>query len=163
MHATGSALRLDAAQGSDNTAASLDQGFLLSLVGHSARLAFASVRSHFQRCVNEHGLSPGDFAILSLLQANPSISQRKLADALTVSPPNLAIVLDRLCARNLIERARNTTDKRSYTLHLTAEGAALYQQAEKTVAELEDNATAMLTSTEKQQLLRLLHKVAGKA
>src|SRR5690606_34164531 len=102
--------------------APLDQSFLLGLVGHSARLAFAAIRVHFQRCVSEHGLSPGDFAILSLLHANPDISQRRLADALNVSPPNLAIVVERLSTRDLIERARSTADKRSYTLRLTEQG-----------------------------------------
>lgn len=142
--------------------APLDQRFLLSLVGHSARLAFATIRVYFQRCVSEHGLSPGDFAILSLLHANPDISQRRLADALNVSPPNLAIVLDRLSARELVARERSAADKRSYTLRLTAQGEALHREARKTVAELEDEATAMLAPAEKRELLRLLHKVAGR-
>lgn len=140
----------------------LDQGFLTGQIGHMARLAFAAVRIHFQRCVNEHGLSPGDFAVLSLLHDNPDTNQRRLAEAIYVSPPNLAVVLDRLGKRGLIQRHRNPADKRTHVLRLTEEGEQLYQEALSTVEALETDAASMLTPEEKTMLLQLLRKVADR-
>jgi DNA-binding MarR family transcriptional regulator len=37
-----------------------------------------------------------DFSVLSLLNANPDITQKRLSQAINVAPPNLAILLDRL-------------------------------------------------------------------
>jgi DNA-binding MarR family transcriptional regulator len=56
-------------------------------------------------------------------------------------------------------RQRNPLDKRSQTLVLTPEGARLCAKAEKTVAELEQDATSMLSVAEREQLLKLLQKI----
>ena len=44
-------------------------------------------------------------------------------------------------------------------VHLTEAGAALTEQAEQTAAQLEVDATARLTPTERKTLIRLLQKV----
>lgn len=146
----------------ETNADTLDQQFLLGLVGHSSRLAFAAIRPHFQRQMAVFDLRPSDFATLSLISANPGISQKRLADAINVSPPNMAAVLARLAERELVARERSATDQRAQTLHLTAVGARLYAQAADVVSRLEHEATAMLTSGERAELLRLLRKVSGK-
>lgn len=140
----------------------LDQGFLTGQIGHMARLAFAAVRVHFQKCVNDHGLSPGDFAVLSLLHGNPDTNQRRLAEAIYVSPPNLAVVLDRLGRRGLIQRNRNPADKRTHVLRLTEAGESLYEEAARTVDALETEAASVLAPAERAELLRLLRKVADR-
>jgi DNA-binding MarR family transcriptional regulator len=137
----------------------LDQSLLLSLVGYNCRRAYLTIMPHFEERMEKFQLRAVDFTVISLLNANPNITQKRLSKAVNVSPPNLAILLDRLETRGLVMRQRNPLDKRSQTLVLTAEGSKLCAKAEKTVTELELEATAMLSEDERGQLVRLLQKI----
>jgi DNA-binding MarR family transcriptional regulator len=132
---------------------------LLSLVGYNCRRAYLNILPLFAERMGQYELRTVDFSVLSLLKANPNIVQKRLAQAINVSPPNLGILLDRLEERGLLMRQRNPLDKRSQTLALTPEGSRLCAKAEKTASELEVDATAMLTTAEREQLLGLLQKI----
>jgi DNA-binding MarR family transcriptional regulator len=137
----------------------LNQEVLLSLVGYNCRRAYLSIMPLFHERMDELDLRTVDFSVLSLLHANPNITQKRLSNAINVSPPNLAILLDRLENRGLLLRQRNPLDKRSQTLILTAEGTRLAAQAEQTVTTLEAEATSALSDAERTQLLKLLQKI----
>ncbi len=137
----------------------LTQDHLLSLVGYNCRRAYLTIMPLFDQRMAKYELRAADFSVLSLLKANPNITQKRLSQAINVSPPNLAILLDRLEQRGLVLRQRNPLDKRSQTLVLTAEGMQLCNKAEKTTSELENDATSALSDGERKQLLHLLQKV----
>jgi DNA-binding MarR family transcriptional regulator len=137
----------------------LDQSLLLSLVGYNCRRAYLTIIPHFHERMKKFELRAVDFSVLSLLSANPNITQKRLSKAVNVSPPNLAILLDRLEERGLVMRQRNPLDKRSQTLVLTGEGTKLCGRAEKTATDLEMQATSMLSDGERGELLRLLQKI----
>lgn len=137
----------------------VNQGLLLSLVGYNCRRAYISIMPFFQRRMEQYELRPVDFTILSLIKANPSITQKRLAQAANVSPPNLAPLLDKLEGRGVVIRQRNPMDKRSQTLALTEEGISLCIKAEETALALETEATAALSDGERAELIRLLQKV----
>jgi DNA-binding MarR family transcriptional regulator len=137
----------------------LQQELLLSLVGYNCRRAYLSIMPLFAERMEQYALRTVDFSVLSLLHANPNITQKRLSQAIKVSPPNLAILLDRLEERGLLVRQRNPLDKRSQTLALTPTGARLCARAEKTASELERDATTMLTAVERAQLIALLQKI----
>lgn len=137
----------------------LNQDLLLSLVGYNCRRAYLTIIPHFDARMKKFDLRAVDFSVLSLVNANPNMTQKRLSQAVNVSPPNLAILLDKLEERGLILRQRNPLDKRSQTLVLTPEGTRLCARAEKTVSELESDATSMLNVEERSQLLQLLQKI----
>ncbi|WP_395399596.1 MarR family winged helix-turn-helix transcriptional regulator [Pseudoduganella sp. UC29_106] len=137
----------------------LNQDLLLSLVGYNCRRAYLTIIPHFDARMKKFDLRAVDFSVLSLVNANPNMTQKRLSQAVNVSPPNLAILLDKLEERGLIMRQRNPLDKRSQTLILTPEGTRLCGRAEKTVSELEADATSMLNVEERSQLLHLLQKI----
>jgi DNA-binding MarR family transcriptional regulator len=137
----------------------LNQGVLLGLVGYNCRRAYLNIMPLFDERMEKYELRAVDFSVLSLLKANPNITQKRLSQAINVSPPNLAVLLDRLEDRKLLVRQRNPLDKRSQTLVLRAEGLKLCNKAEKTACELEQEATAMLSVDERGQLIALLRKL----
>lgn len=143
----------------ETAALPLNQDLLLSLVGYNCRRAYLAVMPLFETRMAQYALRAADFSVLTLINANPNLTQRRLAQAVNVSPPNMATLLDRLEQRGLLLRQRNPLDKRSQTLVLTAEGAKTCARAEKTVSALEAEATGMLTDAERAQLLHLLQKV----
>jgi DNA-binding MarR family transcriptional regulator len=137
----------------------LNQSVLLSLVGYNCRRAYLNIMPVFEKRMAKYQLRPVDLSVLSLLKANPNINQKRLSEAVNVSPPNLAILLDKLEQRGLLLRQRNPLDRRSQTLVLTPEGLSTCTKAEKTAAELELAATAALTDDERAQLIALLQKI----
>lgn len=143
----------------ETAAQPLNQDLLLSLVGYNCRRAYLAVMPLFDERMEKYALRAVDFSVLTLINANPNLTQRRLSQAVNVSPPNMATLLDRLEERGLLVRQRNPFDKRSQTLVLTAEGAKICAKAEETVSELEAEATGMLTDAERAQLLHLLQKV----
>ena len=138
----------------------LDQSLLFSLVGYNCKRAYLHIKPMFDKRMAKYDLRPVEFTALSLINANPNINQKRLSEAINVSPPNLATLLDRLEARGLLQRQRNPLDKRSQTLVLTAEGARLCAKAEKTATELEAEASSALSDAERAQLISLLQKIA---
>ncbi len=143
----------------ETAAQPLNQDLLLSLVGYNCRRAYLAVMPLFEARMKKYDLRAVDFSVITLINANPNLTQRRLAEAVNVSPPNMATLLDRLEERGILVRQRNPLDKRSQTLVLTTEGAKLCAKAEKTVSELEAEATGMLSDAERAQLLQLLQKI----
>lgn len=137
----------------------LDQSSLIGLVGYNCRRAYLNILPLFLKRMEKYELRPVDYTVITLINTNPGLTQKRLSQAINVSPPNLATLLDRLEARGLVLRQRNPADKRSQNLVLTPEGRALCKKADKTVAELESEATDMLTDNERAELLRLLQKI----
>jgi DNA-binding MarR family transcriptional regulator len=137
----------------------LDETVLHKLVGYNCRRAYLKILPEFNKQMAQFDLRPVEFTAISLLKANPNINQKRLSQALDVSPPNLAILLDRLEQRGLVRRQRNPMDKRSQTLTLTAPGLGICDEAEQVAAALELGATAALSEAERTELMRLLQKI----
>ena len=138
---------------------SLQQNFLMQQLGHCTRLAHAAVRPYYARHMAELDLKPSEFAALSLVAANPGASQRQVADAVMISPPNMAALMDKLQSRGLLRRESHASDKRLSLLYLTQGGEQLHAEAAAQVQKLELQASQMLSEPEKKQLLLLLRKM----
>lgn len=138
---------------------SVDTGFLRTLVGYNARRASLAVIEVFMERMAVYRLKVVDFSVLSLVAHNPGVTSRQLCATLNVLPPNLVGIIAALERRGLIERRPHPSDGRAMGLHLTPAGVDLTGQAEQTAAQLEVDATAGLTATERKTLIRLLQKV----
>lgn len=67
------------------------------------------------------GLTPPQGFLLRLVLDRPGLSQRELADAMTISRPTATRILDGLEAKRLIERRAGETDAREQRIHATRE------------------------------------------
>lgn len=75
--------------------------------------------------IRELGLSIPQFDLLSTLSEGEGISQSELAERLYVTKGNVSGLVDRLVQAGLVERRAIAGDRRSYAMHLTAEGRRL--------------------------------------
>jgi DNA-binding MarR family transcriptional regulator len=114
----------------------------------------------FTRNLGPLQLKPIEFSILVLVASNQQVTQKQLGQALDVSPPNLAIMLDRMAGSGWVERVRSRADRRSQMVVLTRAGKKLAQQAERIASTMEDDALRVLSQAERMLLLELLWKVA---
>jgi len=135
----------------------LAPGALPGLLGYRLRLAQQAVFRDFAASV--HGLSPGRVGLLILIDANPGVTQSRLAEAARRDRSTMVGVLDQLETRGLIERRRGA-DRRTNGLWLTRAGRALLGRALRAIAVHERRIAARLSAVERRQLLALLGKIA---
>ncbi|MCH7543262.1 MAG: MarR family transcriptional regulator [Proteobacteria bacterium] len=141
----------------------IDYGILTGLVGYRLRRAQAAVFGHFLDSVGEHGVTPGQFGVLILIEANPRLSQSALAEALGIERSTMVTVIDRLESRGWVARKSSKTDRRSYALALTKAGAGLLARVTPLVRRHERQFNAGLGKEEKAVLIELLERVAAAA
>jgi len=103
-------------------------GPLADMVGFHLRLAQeASFRAFAQR-VGARDLKPRRFAILTLIDQNPGLTQTALGRASGRDKSSLTPALDDLERRGLIERRRAPKDRRVRALYLTVGGRSLLRE-----------------------------------
>ena len=141
----------------------INHGVLTELVGYGLRRAQAAVFSHFLGSVGKLGVSPGQFGVLVLIKENRGLSQSALAKALGIERSTMVAVIDRLESQGLVERVTSKTDRRSYALALTPEGAELLARVTPLVRQHERQIAARLSAREKVMLMEMLERVAGAA
>jgi DNA-binding MarR family transcriptional regulator len=131
---------------------------LPDLLGFRLRLAQQAVFRDFAASV--HGLSPGRVGLLIYIDANPGVTQSRLAEAAERDRSTMVGVLDLLEGRGLIERRRGA-DRRTNGLWLTRAGRVLLARALRGIARHEQRIAARLTAGERRRLLELLGKISG--
>lgn len=137
-------------------------GCLQSIVGfHIARAAVVTTQN-FERHIGEVlDLRKVEFSLLMLLHANGALAPKPLARALSVSAPNLTLLLDRLQERGLLVRSPNPLDGRSQHVSLSAKGTQLAQRAAQAAAPMEAEMMGRLSSAEHAMLIELLLKLSS--
>lgn len=137
--------------------AALRQGALPRLIGYRLRLAQQAVFTDFAQVVP--GLSPGRLGILMLIDANPGVTQSRLAEAVLRDRSTMVGVLDELEGRGLVAR-RKGEDRRTNGLWLTRAGRTSLTTIMRRVNAHERRVAARLTPKERATLLKLLEKLA---
>jgi DNA-binding MarR family transcriptional regulator len=138
----------------------LDDAALAHLVGYAASRAALELRKVVARHMEPFDLRIAEFTILMLVATNGDVNQKQLGDALDISPPNMAVTLDRRVERGWVERVRSTHDRRAQHVVLTARGRALAERTRRVSMTMEEPALAMLSAAERALLIELLRKIA---
>src|SRR4051812_46797455 len=76
--------------------------------------------------VRAYGLTHPQFDIIATLGNTPGMTYKELGQRTLITKGTLTGVIDRLEQKGLVERARNTDDKRSYFVRLTAGGEQVF-------------------------------------
>lgn len=127
---------------------------LATAIGYKLRRAQLAVFQDFQKSFASVKLRPTEFAVLSLIAANPGQKQTEVAEQLGIKRANFVALMDCLENRGLAERRKGDIDRRSHSLHLTEKGAdfiteisKLWAQHEKRIIDKlggEDNRNALI-------------------
>lgn len=104
---------------------SVNFGPLTDWLGFNLRMAQAAAFQAFARRSSEIGVQPGRFATLTLIAANPGITQTALSRANGRDKSTLTPLISDLVRRRLVRRTRDRSDRRTYRLTLTPAGARL--------------------------------------
>lgn len=138
----------------------VDLGKLPGYLGYQVRQAQAAVFRNFAHIMNDVGVTPGEFSLLTLVRANPGIHQISLVRVYQLDKSTLSNSIKDLKNRKLIRRVRDRNDRRYYGLWLTDFGAAVLERATVRAEEQERAMDGVLGNGEREQLLDLLFRIA---
>jgi DNA-binding MarR family transcriptional regulator len=141
--------------------ARLTEASLHGVIGYQLAQASIVTTQVFAGAVGTKSrLRPVEYTMLALIDANPDVTARQLARGLAVTPPNIAVWMERLQSRGLVLRSRSQTDARLQHIRVSAAGAKLVREATRRLLEGEAAVMSTLSAAERAMLIELLHKVA---
>jgi DNA-binding MarR family transcriptional regulator len=106
------------------------------------------------------GLSPRGWGVLSTLVESGPLTQIELATATATDRTAMVYLLDALEGQGRVERMPNPEDRRSYLIHLTAQGKQTHRKAGAELAKQADTLLEPLDAAERRQLVDLLTRIA---
>jgi DNA-binding MarR family transcriptional regulator len=139
----------------------LDFAELPSYVGYQVRRAQAAIFGRFETTLADFDLTPGSFGVLTLIKANPGITQVALAAAFGVDKSTMSPVIVRLEKRGLIRREVLPSDRRCHALFFEPGAGAYFAAARDKVRAFEEGLAARLSKAEQREFARLLSKLQG--
>ena len=116
-----------------------------------------AVRARLDEIVRPAGLTALQYTALTVLERHADMSSAQLARQSFVTAQSMADMITALESRGLIERNRDTVDRRRLVVALTPEGRKLLDLYRDEVFEMEAQMTAGLTSAQITRLRRSLH------
>jgi MarR family transcriptional regulator, lower aerobic nicotinate degradation pathway regulator len=129
-------------------------GYLLARLGEASRRRFAAA-------LEPEGLHPRHFGVMTMVAAQPGMSQQLLHEKTAIDPSSMVAVIDELEERGLAERRPHPDDRRVRTIVLTEQGEQSLKRIRTVAADLQREFFAALSADERRTLHALLRKLAG--
>jgi DNA-binding MarR family transcriptional regulator len=136
-----------------------DEIGLDALVGHAGyavRRFQLWIFQDFIRTLGAVDIRPTQYSVMTVIGANPGLSQMAVAKRLGIERARLVHLLDSLERRKLVRRVKSRTDRRSHELRLTALGEASLRKFKRLAAEHERHVEAKIGKENRERLLQIL-------
>jgi DNA-binding MarR family transcriptional regulator len=124
------------------------------------QLGFHLARQFSER-LDPLGLEPRHAGMLTRLAAHEGLSQQALGELIGLNPTRMVFLVDELEQRGLVERRRNTADRRSYALYLTTQGRDTLHRIQAAGDRHQHEIGASLSKAERLELASLLRRLAA--
>jgi DNA-binding MarR family transcriptional regulator len=132
---------------SDPTAAAVFSAFMRTSHAHRQLMA---------RKMATYGVHPSQMFCLRAIAHSDGITQRDLAEQLSIARPTLTVMVQKMERAGLVERASDSTDQRFTRIHLSAQGRSLHEAMHEIMAEVITEMTSGLSEPDSLELARLL-------
>ena len=130
------------------------------MVGYQLRMAYVTVRRHFEAAMEKLDLTQKQTGVLWLIDANGGVSQIALANELGMDRASMMAIVDRLEERGLIVRKRSTEDGRRQELYTTAKGRKVLAQARTAIHDHEKWITTRFSGKDLNALVSGLKRLS---
>jgi MarR family 2-MHQ and catechol resistance regulon transcriptional repressor len=126
--------------------------------------AARAVQAYAEKSVSELEMCGSDFAVLEALLHKGPLPVNEIGKKVMLTSGSITVAVDRLEAKELVERRAHGTDRRARIVHLTKEGRKLITRVYADhAADMERLASASLTRAERKTLIHLLKKIGYEA
>jgi DNA-binding MarR family transcriptional regulator len=139
----------------------IDFGPLDDKIGYLLRRAQIAAYQDFFDSFSDVDIRPIQYAVLTIIDCNPRLSQSQVSEALGIKKTNFVAIIDALEIRGFAKREPIETDRRYYALVLTDEGRALIRKLHKMAAELDRRITERIGAGERNRLMAALRSIAA--
>lgn len=116
-----------------------------------------AVRSRLDEIIRPSGLTSLQYTALTVLERHPDMSTAQLARNSFVTSQSMADMITALETRGLIERHRDSLDRRRLVVALTGAGRELLDRYRPEVANMEAQMTGGLSKSQITALRQALH------
>jgi len=134
-------------------------GFLPDLIGYHLRRAQLAVFQDFTAAMDGADITPGQFGVLALIDANPGLSQTRLGEILRLDRSTVVGLIDKLEAQGLVARAPHPKDRRAHALQLSQFGTKRFRELARRVRRHETRIAKQLSAAERALLIALLQRI----
>jgi DNA-binding MarR family transcriptional regulator len=119
------------------------------------------VKQYAQQRFNELGfnITVDQWLVLKHLSENQETKQNELAELLFKDNPTLTRIIDLLCDKGLTERKMNPSDRRSFMVKLTKEGAKKVDQLKPKVKDIRLKAWDGLSERDFTQFKKVMNTI----
>ncbi|WP_247527710.1 MarR family transcriptional regulator [Bradyrhizobium sp. 199] len=125
-------------------------------LGYRIRRAQLWVFKDVSRRLAAFDISPAQFSVLSVIDANPGVNQLAIAQSLSIERAGLGRLVDHLERRGLVQRSASAINRRYYVLYLTPAGATLLGRLRPAIAESEKMLAAKIGARAFKELQQAL-------
>ena len=136
-----------------------DEIGLDALVGHAGyavRRFQIWIFQDFIKTLGAVDIRPTQYSVLTVIGANPGLSQMAVAKRLGIERARLVHLLDSLEQRKLVKRIKSKTDRRSHALHLTTQGETALAKFKRLAAAHERHVEEKIGKENRARLLQIL-------
>jgi DNA-binding MarR family transcriptional regulator len=143
----------------DNCLEELRRSPLLQL-SRTVVLLKAGVRRAFT--AEGHDITPEQWGVLHRLQEGQGLSQGYLAQSVSKDKTTMVRILDSLESRGLVERKRDSKDRRSFRIYLTEEGRAVWAKLVPVVARFNGQVFSQVNERDLLAVVQVLDAITDK-
>ena len=131
-------------------------GDLSQSLGYRIRRAQLWVFREVSQRLAPFDISPAQFSVLSVIDANPGVNQLAIAQVLSIERAGLGRMVDHLERRGLVTRTESSINRRYYLLYLTREGSGLFGRLKPMIAASEKSLLKKIGSRAYKQFQQTL-------
>jgi DNA-binding MarR family transcriptional regulator len=131
-------------------------------LGYLVRQANVAVRAAMDRALADLGVTPPQFAVLTMIAAYPGLSGADLARLTFLTPQTINVIVGNLEKAGAVEKSAHALHGRILRLTATARGQALLKRCRARVMEVEDRLGGLVGWDEEKMVRRWLAAVAAK-
>lgn len=128
-------------------------------LGMQLSRSYHSFKRAATKRMEEHGLTPEQFSVLSELHKQEGISQKQLALLTERDQTTVGKILDKLVKKGLVIRSADPRDRRAFILLTTKEGVQVIRLLEPTLDQLQQQAFSGLSKKEIEQFIKTLEAI----
>jgi DNA-binding MarR family transcriptional regulator len=129
-------------------------------LGYLLRQAQAATRLTLERALADFGVTPPQFAVLTMLRAYPGLSGADLARVALLTPQTVGVIIRNLERDGAIRKTPHPVHGRVLQWTLTRRGGGLLEKCRRHVVALERRLAAGLTARARLTIRRWLSKIA---
>ncbi len=130
-------------------------------IGYLVRDVHRSLARALQARIASHGVSMGQWFFLRALWDKDGLTQRELSQRVGMMEPTTVTALNGMERRGLVERVRNTHDRRKVNIYLTPKGRALRDVLLPCSVDANREATQGIAPDELALAMDVLRRMAG--